>query len=140
MLHKSEWHIGNRKTGLNIGNKIYVCIQGVSIKVLLRIFRKGSVIFSKKILNYKLQPIYTSNKKKISILTQIAKKLQAHQFLQYCLVKEASDSKKFFFFFDLSINVLVIYLNSKFWASMSKSVRFMDKTFLIFLRKLGKKS
>ena len=51
--------------------------------------------FPKKFLNYKLQPISRSIKK-YSILTHMAKKLQARQFLQYCLVKKASGSKKIF--------------------------------------------
>ena len=104
-------------------------IQGVSINSTFKVFRKGLVILSKRFLNYKLQPISTS------ILTHIAKKLQALQFSKYCLSEKVSSSKSFslsFFFFDFPKTVLVFDL--KFWASMSKSVRFMDKTLRIFLR------
>ena len=66
-------------------------IQGVSIKkVSLRIFRKGWVIFSKNVLNYKLDPISSIHvNKKNSILTQIAKKLQARQFFAIMLVRKS---------------------------------------------------
>ena len=67
-------------------------------------------------MNYNLYP---RQLKKNSILTHIAKKLQARQFLKYCLVKKATGSKKFFFHFfffsfDLSKTVSVIGLTFKF--------------------------
>ena len=59
-------------------------LQGVSINILLRIFRKGWMIFSKKFLNYKLCKTYIHvNLKKNRILTYIAKKIQARQFSRF---------------------------------------------------------
>ena len=50
------------KSGVPFGklNVMYYNIQGVPKKVPLRVLRKGWVIFSKTLLNYKLQPISTS--------------------------------------------------------------------------------
>ena len=72
------------------------------------------------IINYNLYP--RQFKKKNSILTHIAKKLQARQFSQYCLFEKASSSKKFFFkffyFFEFPITVSVIDLTFV-WSVLS---------------------
>ena len=91
----------------------------------------------KKFLNYKLQPISTSILKN-SILTHIAKKLHAVNFCNIASSKKHLALKSFFnFFFDLSKTVPIIDLNFKFLVSMSRNVRFMDKTLQIFLKNLN---
>ena len=62
--------------------------------------------FPKLLLKYKISFISTSFQKEIWILTHIAKKLQAHQFLPYCLSEKASGSKKFFCYFPKTVSVI----------------------------------
>ena len=53
-------------------------------------------------MNAKISLIFTSFKKETSILSPIAKKLQARQFLPNCLSEKASESK------EIKIKILVI--------------------------------
>ena len=75
--------------------------------ILLIIFRIGWVMFFKPVFLIKNCNLYLHN----SILSHIAKKLQAQQFSQKYLSEEAPDSKFFFFiFFDILKTVLVVDL------------------------------
>ena len=67
------------------------------------------MIFSKTV--FKFLNISTSFKKEISILSQIAKKLEARQFLQNCLFEKTPGTTKFFpHFFGILKTVIVAYL------------------------------
>jgi hypothetical protein len=107
-------------------DKIYVDKSSQSTgsprKNPLRIFMTYWMIFSKLFLYSKISFISTSSKKEISILSHIAKKLQAQQFSQNCLSEKAPASykskRKVFWkhwrvcnFFAIWLRMLISFLN-----------------------------
>ena len=85
-------------------------------KKCLGFLGKTGQFLPKLISNSKINCISTSFEKRISILSHIAKKLQAHQFLKNWVCKKAPSSKKvlliFFFFIFLKLfQYLICHFN-----------------------------